>query len=400
TDVRALLLSVAPPRIQAAAARVDGSELALMDLDDEPTQMAYAVALADWADAGGYEIEVLWDVCTTAAIGVPFERCLWRDVASLSGGEQKRLVLEALLRGPDEVLLLDEPDNFLDVPAKRWLEERLNQSAKTVLYVSHDRELLARTATRIVTIELGAAGNTAWVHPGGFASYHEARRDRFARLEELRRRWDEDHARLKALVLMYKQKAAYNSDMAKRYQAAQTRLRKFVEAGPPEAQPRDQNVRMRLRGGRTGKRAVMCERLELTGLMKPFDLEVWYGERVAVLGSNGSGKSHFLRVLAAGGTDPDIEHQPVDDVPIAPVAHTGTARLGARVRPGWFAQTHEHPELAGRTLLEILHRGDGRRKGMPREEASRALDRYELAYAADQNFDSLSGGQQARFQIL
>ncbi len=52
---------------------------------------------------------------------------------------------------------------------------------------------------------------------------------------------------------------------------------------------------MRLRGGRTGKRAVVCEDLGLTGLMAPFDLEVWYGERVAVLGSNGSGKSHFLR---------------------------------------------------------------------------------------------------------
>ncbi len=63
---------------------------------------------------------------------------------------------------------------------------------------------------------------------------------------------------------------------------------------------------MRLKGGRTGKRAVVCERLELTGLMRPFDLEVWYGERVAVLGSNGSGKSHFLRLLALGGSDPDI----------------------------------------------------------------------------------------------
>ena len=62
---------------------------------------------------------------------------------------------------------------------------------------------------------------------------------------------------------------------------------------------------MRLRGARTGKRAVVCEGLELTGLMKPFDLEVWYGDRVAVLGSNGSGKSHFLRLLAGGGTEPD-----------------------------------------------------------------------------------------------
>nr|WP_281172758.1 ATP-binding cassette domain-containing protein [Jiangella gansuensis] len=134
--------------------------------------------------------------------------------------------------------------------------------------------------------------------------------------------------------------------------------------------------------------------------MQPFDLEVWYGERVAVLGSNGSGKSHFLRLLAAGGTDPEAEHRPVDDVTIAPVAHTGVARLGARVRPGWFAQTHDHPELVGRTLVEILHRGDGQRAGMPREEASRALDRYELARAGDQPFESLSGGQQARLQIL
>ena len=88
------------------------------------------------------------------------------------------------------------------------------------------------------------------------------------------------------------------------------------------------------------------------------------------------------------------------DVAIAPVAHTGRARLGARVRPGWFAQTHEHPELVGRTLLEILHRGDEHRDGMGREQAARALDRYELAARREQTFESLSGGQQARLQIL
>ena len=399
-SVHELLLSVAPQRVRESAGRVEASELAMMERDDERTQLRYAEALADWADAGGYDAEVLWDVCCTSALGIGYDKAKWRSLTTLSGGEQKRLVLEALLRGPDEVLLLDEPDNFLDVPGKHWLEQRITESAKTMLFISHDRELLANTATRVVTVELGAAGNTAWVHPGGFASYHQARRDRFARLEELRRRWDEEHAKLKALVAMYKLKASYNDNMASRYQAAQTRLRRFEEAGPPENQPRQQNVRMRLAGGRTGKRAVMCEDLELTGLMQPFDLEVWYGERVAVLGSNGSGKSHFLRLLAAGGSDPDVEHRPVGDTPAVPVAHTGRARLGARVRPGWFVQTHEHPELLGRTLLAVLHRGDERRAGMAREEASRALDRYELAHAAEQRFESLSGGQQARFQIL
>src|SRR3954447_21277038 len=125
STARDLLVSGAPPRVRAAAEPLDAAELAMMETDDEPTQLRYAQALADWADAGGYEAETLWDVCTTAAIGVPFEPVQYSAVRTLSGGEQKRLVPEALLRGPDEVLLLDEPVNYLDVPGKRWLEERL-----------------------------------------------------------------------------------------------------------------------------------------------------------------------------------------------------------------------------------------------------------------------------------
>lgn len=77
-------------------------------------------------------------------------------------------------------------------------------------------EVTFRVVDRIITVELGGAGNTAWIHGGSFPGYQQARADRFARLDELRRRWDEEHAKLKALVLMYK--------------------------------PRDQNIRMRLRG--------------------------------------------------------------------------------------------------------------------------------------------------------
>ena len=384
-SVRDLLLSVAKFGVRKAATELDAAELALMDIDDEPTQLRYAQALADWADAGGYDAEVLWDTCTVIALGVPYERAMYRPLSTLSGGEQKRLVLEALLRGPDQVLLLDEPDNFLDVPGKRWLEARLAESSKSVLFVSHDRELLKRTAQRIVTIEGGGGPSSAWVHGGGFSTYHEARSARHDRLDELRRRWKEEHEKLKTLVRNLKVKATYNSDMASRYRAAQTRLRRFEDAGPPEARPKDQNVRMRLRGGRTGERVLTCEHLGLTGLMQPFDLELFYGERVAVLGSNGSGKSHFLRLLAGWGNEvPD------------PVAHTGRWKLGARVVPGHFAQTHRHPEYTGRTLLDILwHEAN-----MQIDTAAPALARYELAAARLQYFDELSGGQQARFQIL
>nr|MCW2727964.1 transporter [Aeromicrobium sp.] len=400
TTVRDLLVSVAPTAVRAAAEEVDRTELMMIERDEEQDQMAYAQAIVDWGDAGGYEHEAMWDMCTMAALGVPFQRAQYRQVTTLSGGEQKRLVLEALLRGPEQVLLLDEPDNYLDVPAKRWLEQQLVETSKSVLFVSHDRELIERVAQRIATLEPGASGSTLWVHPGRFSTYLQARIDRNAKLEERRLRWDEERAKLKALVLMYRQKSAFNSDMASRLQAAETRLERFEREGPPEAVPIAQNLLMKLQGGRTAKRAVVAEQLELTGLMKPFDTEIWFGERVAVLGSNGSGKSHFLRLLAAGGSRPDVEHEPVGDVVPPDVEHTGMVRLGSRVRPGWFAQTHEHPSLTGRTLLEILHHGDGHRRGMGHEGSAKALDRYGLAKAGDQVFDQLSGGQQARFQIL
>ncbi|MEW1900268.1 ABC-F family ATP-binding cassette domain-containing protein [Streptomyces sp. NPDC056488] len=380
STVRDLLVSVAQPRIREAAKAVDEAEHLIMTVDDEAAQMTYAQALSDWAEVQGYEAETVWDICTTAALGVPYEKAQFREARTLSGGEQKRLVLEALLRGPDEVLLLDEPDNYLDVPGKRWLEERLRETRKTVLFISHDRELLSRAAQKIVAVEPGPAGSDVWVHGGGFDTFHEARRERFARFEELKRRWEEKHAQLKKLVVNLRQAAAVSHEMASRYAAAQTRLRKFEEAGPPPEPPREQDIRMRLRGGRTGVRAVTCENLELTGLMKPFSLEVFYGERVAVLGSNGSGKSHFLRLLAGDGS----------------VAHTGTWKLGARVVPGHFAQTHAHPELAGRPLVDILWTEHSKDRG----GAMSVLRRYELERQGDQPFDKLSGGQQARFQIL
>ncbi|GGF90343.1 putative ABC transporter ATP-binding protein [Rhodococcoides trifolii] len=398
--VRDLLLSVAAPDVADAARTLDATENELIEKDDEKTQLKYAQALADWGDAGGYDMEPFWDKVTMAALGMPFDRARWRQASTLSGGEQKRLVLETLFRGSDQLLLLDEPDNYLDVPGKRWLEKTIRESDKSVLFISHDRELLANAAERIVTLEPGISGATAWVHGAGFATYRDARADRNARLDELRRRWDEERIKLRALVLRLREKAKFNDGIASRYQAAQTRLAKFEEAGPPEAVPVRQKVTVRLGGGRTAKRALVCNSLELTGLMKPFDTEFFYGDRVAVLGSNGSGKSHFLRLLARGGTDPENEHKPVQELVIDPVPHTGSAVLGARVRPGFFAQTHTRPDLTGNTLLDILHMGNEHRNGMGREGASRALDRYGLSRAAEQKYDDLSGGQQARLQIL
>ena len=374
STIRDLLLTLAPRGVRDAAEVLAQAELAMMETDDERTQMRYAAALAAWGDAGGYSAEVLWDTCTTAALGWPLTECEHRLVRTLSGGEQKKLALQALLRGDADVLLLDEPDNYLDVPSKRWLEQALRETAKTVLFVSHDREVLARTADKIVTVEAHAT----WVHGGGFATYHDARRVRLERLDELHRRWGEEHQRLKDLVNTLKVQASISPDMASRYRAMQTRLRKFEEAGPPAERPTEQKVTMRLGGGRTGVRAITLTDLALTALTKPFSTEICYGERVGVLGPNGTGKSHLLRLLAGEAID-----------------HSGEWRLGARVVPGYFAQTHDNRALHDRTLVDLLWA-----EGLDRGKAVGTLRRYELDGAADQRFGQLSGGQQARFQIL
>jgi len=283
--------------------------------------------------------------------------------------------LEYLLRGEDDVLVLDEPDNFLDVPAKRWLERELRSSKKSVLFVSHDRELLAATADKIVTIE--AEG--AWTHGGGFGNYAEAKQAHDEQRARDTALFDQERERLEQLVAEMRRRAKISEVFAPRLKAAESRLRQFLDKNERPPEVREQRIDVRLRGARTGKRAVAIDSLALAGLTDPFDAELWYGERVAVLGGNGAGKSHFLRLLAG---DPEVEHD-------------GAWKLGANVVPGLFHQTHEHPEWRGRTLVEILHDHD-----VVLAPAMGMLRRYEIHGCAHQPFETLSGGQQARFQIL
>jgi ATPase subunit of ABC transporter with duplicated ATPase domains len=93
--VRDLLFSLSLPALRRAVAELDRLELQLMEDDSERSQLDYAQALVDYADAAGYDAEVIFDACCTAALGVSYDQAKWRDVSTLSGGEQKRLALEA-----------------------------------------------------------------------------------------------------------------------------------------------------------------------------------------------------------------------------------------------------------------------------------------------------------------
>jgi ATPase subunit of ABC transporter with duplicated ATPase domains len=363
--VRDLLIELSPTPLRNAAAAVAAAE---------GDGVRYATALASWGDLGGYELEVLWDTCITNALGLHLEDIADRPLTTLSGGEQKRVALEVLLRCEAEVLLLDEPDNFLDVPSKQWLAEQIRASRQTILLVSHDRQLLADAVGKIVTLE----ANGAWTHGDSFATYVEARDDRLARLDERHRYYRDERRRLEASMKELKRRAAISDANAARARAAETKLRRFESTQQPPERPKDRAITIRLGGDRTGKRALTIEGLELDGLTFPFDTEVLFGERVAVVGANGTGKSHFLRLLAGQA-----------------VAVTGEWRLGARVVPGFFSQTHDHPELLGRQLLAVLADHN-----LARGQAIAALRRYQMDSCADQPFETLSGGQQARFQVL
>jgi ATPase subunit of ABC transporter with duplicated ATPase domains len=377
--VRDLLLSLAPVAVRTAAEQVAGAERAVHDDPSERNGMRLASAHAVWGDAGGWEAEVLWDACATEALGHSFAEVSSRPLSTLSGGEQKRLALEYLLRSDADVLLLDEPDNFLDVPGKEWLERQLQDCRKTILFVSHDRELLARVPDKLVTLE----SRGTWTHGGSFGGYHDARAARHARIEEEHRRFEERKDQLESALTEFRRRARMGSDtFASRVRSTKHKLERLDRTAPP-AKVRPQQISMRLGGDRTGKQAVVCEQLELAGLTDPFDTEVHFGERVGVIGHNGTGKTHFLRLLAG-----------------EEVAHAGGWRLGARVLPGYFSQVHERPDLVGRTLLNVLSEPPSRGPALARGEAMGALRRYELHEAWQQPFETLSGGQQARFQIL
>ena len=336
--------------------------------------MRLGTVIADYSSLGGYELEGRWDACCRQIVGVPFSELADRPAPTLSGGERKQLVLELLFGSDADVLLLDEPDNFLDVPAKLALERRVRGSRKTILMISHDREVLAAAVDSIVTLE----GNGAWVHGEGYATYAQAREDRQRRLGDAVKRWHEEERRLYRLMKTFKERARYAPDWAKRADAMETRWNRFRAGGPPPAPVAEQQIAVRIRGGDSARIVLRMRGLAIDGLLTPFDDEIHFGERVALIGPNGTGKSSLMNVLT-GERAPD----------------SGTLVTGPRVQAGHFTQLQSRPDFAGRTALEIVSERRGEL-----QTAMAALARYGLADAGRRQFELLSGGEQARLEIL
>ncbi|MBV8711020.1 MAG: ABC-F family ATP-binding cassette domain-containing protein [Solirubrobacterales bacterium] len=371
--VRGLLLSLTPRAVRQAGESMLALE-AQLEAGDPSAGMKLGEAIADWSALGGYELEGQWDAACRRIIRASFAEVAERPARSLSGGERKQLVLDVLFASDAQVLLLDEPDNFLDVPAKLSLERRVRASKKTILMISHDREVLSAAVGTIVTLE----GNGAWVHGGSYATYAQAREDRQRRLGDAVKRWHEEERRLFRLMKTFKERARYAPDWAKRADAMESRWRRFRAGGPPPSPVADQAIAVRIRGGDSARVVLDLRSVGIAGLLTPFSEEVHFGERLGVIGPNGSGKSALLHVLA-GET----------------VADHGQLRTGPRVSAGLFTQQQLRTDFSGRYVLDIVRTQHG-----DLQRAMAALARYGLADAARRRYDVLSGGEKARLEVL
>ena len=370
--LREMLIEVAPAALRVAGRALVTAEKALATGEDDG--MGYATALTDWGDLGGYELEMRWEAAARRSVKSPIIDFSTRLVSELSGGERKRLVLDLLLTSGADVLLLDEPDNYLDIPTRGWLEEQIKACKSTILMVSHDRTLLERVATKIVVIE----GAGCWVHGGSYKTFPQARARRQELLGDDLKRWNDEERRLFQHMKIMKQRAAQNFKNATKANAAETRWEKFVAAGPPPPPAPNQQIHVKLRGADAARRVVKMDDVAIGDLFFPFSDEIYHGERIGLIGPNGTGKSHLLSALA-GTSTPD----------------TGTIQFGPRTSVGVFTQINDRPDFRGKECVNII--GDRLHDD---EKSMKALARYGLRNNARQEFQTLSGGQKARLEIL
>lgn len=370
--LRDMLIEVAPPALREAGKRLFAAEKAMMSGEDDG--MAYAEALGDWGDLGGYDLETQWAAAAQRSVKTPITDFASRLVRELSGGERKRLVLDLLLNSGADVLFLDEPDNYLDIPTRAWLEDEIRKCKSTILMVSHDRVLLERVATKIIAVE----GSGCWVHGGSYTTFPEARQKRQELMGDDLKRWNDEERRLFHHMKIMKQRAAQNFKNATKANGAETRWEKFVKAGPPPPPVADQQIFVRFTGADSARRVVKFEGVAVGDLFMPFSDEIHFGERVGLIGPNGTGKTHLLNALD-GKSDTQI----------------GEITFGPRTSVGMFNQINDRPEYHGRQCVDIV-----RDKLIDEQRSMGALARYGLRTNAKQEFQTLSGGQKARLEIL
>ena len=329
---------------------------------------------AAFASGGGYEMNVQTDkVC--GGLGIPAEQRA-QEFDRLSGGEKTRVNLARLLLEKTDILLLDEPTNHLDLKSTEWLEDYILKFRGTVLTISHDRYFLDRVVQRVIEL----SGGKAEFYSGNYSFYLEEKQNRFnLQLKQ----YEQEQAKLRQLGYTLERMKGWginNRTLYRRAMSIQHRMERIAKTERPRT---EKTLRARFDARDFfGDEMFTVKRLSKSfggrTLFSDVNLEVKGGERIALLGDNGTGKSTFLRIL--------LGEEPCD---------AGTVRFGPTVRYGYLPQIirFEHPE---RSLYDTMLY----EKNYTPQAARDRLGAF--AFSGEDVFKSvstLSGGEQSRLRL-
>jgi ATP-binding cassette subfamily F protein 3 len=303
------------------------------------------------------------------------------QVDRLSGGEKKLVSLARFLLEQPDVLLLDEPDNHLDVNAKGWLERFLVSYPGSVGIITHDRYLIDQVANQILELEDSAIRT----YPGNYSLFLQQKNDRMIKEQEQRDLQIREVKRIKESSEDLTRWARQNPKFASRAENMRRRLeleREKLESMPnPNFNRKVMSVEFdNQRGGTLVlETSALEKRFGERAIFRPFDLIVRQGERVGLVGPNGAGKTTLFRMI--------LGQESID---------AGSLRLGASIVPGYYAQEHETltPDM---TPLDFVRKI----KALNEQQALSALVEYGFDRTDALNRSgSLSGGERSRLQIL
>jgi len=307
-----------------------------------------------------------------------------RPVGTLSGGEQKLVGLAALAVRSPELLLLDEPDNHLDLEGKQHLEQFLRAYPGGVVLVSHDRYLLDLVVDKILELEGGVLRRFT----GNYSEYAIEKEElraqqehRYADQQKEIRRLEQSAKRLNTWGVTFD-----NVKFIRRAQAIEKRIERMEKVDRPHV---EQRMNLRLSGWRGSTEVLVAERVGKSypapspddgpnHVLKGIDLLIRHGERVGLVGPNGAGKSVLFRLI--------LEEESPD---------AGTIVVGPSIRVGYYAQRHETLEPS-RSLVETLQHA----AGISETTAVQTLMRFAFTYdQARRPVGDLSGGERSRLQL-
>lgn len=318
-------------------------------------------------------------------LGLP-ESDFEKPIRALSGGQKKLIGLARLMLARPSVLLLDEPDNHLDMPGKAYLEKLIVEYPGAVVIISHDRYILDAVATHIAEIEDGKITTFS----GNYTEYIVDKEERLARQEELYQIQRREINRLEMAMKRYKLWAQVSDKFASRMHAMEARIERIEKMERPVLERRKMDLAL---NGWRGSNQV----LELDGVSKTFlphpppsptgrggyvlndiNFLIRHGERVGLIGANGAGKSVLLRLI--------LDKEPPTN---------GEIKIGPSVKVGYYAQEHETLDF-NQSLIDAVRLAGN----MSESNAVSFLIRYLFTYQqATQRIGSLSGGERSRLQL-